>query len=162
MQVPPYTNPVYANRPIHPIHFQIIYTRSTRLLIGPYVLLKPIPAPPYSLRHPPLNPRIRSLRQKHKGHPHPLQTPIPDIMIDWLPYASSTTHSTSSLLLSSSSSSHLLRVFAKVFGYQNSIGLFAQIVLPCAVPWYEVIYGLTPAAYGTPGYTGGLGRINDL
>ncbi|KIK44323.1 hypothetical protein CY34DRAFT_642338 [Suillus luteus UH-Slu-Lm8-n1] len=41
-------------------------------------------------------------------------------------------------------------------------GLFTQIIYPCAAPWYEIIYDLTPTAYGTPGSAGGLARINKL
>jgi hypothetical protein len=41
-------------------------------------------------------------------------------------------------------------------------GLFTQIIHPCAAPWYEIIYDLTPTAYGTPGSAGGLARINEL
>ncbi|KAG2359666.1 hypothetical protein BDR07DRAFT_1414548 [Suillus spraguei] len=98
--------------------------------------------------------------------PHDILThfthPILDI-IAWLPYG--VIHYTFPLVLAALLwlfRPPTLRVFAKAFGYQNCIGVFAQIVLPCAAPWYEIIYGLTPAAYGTPGSAGGLGRIDDL
>ncbi|KAG1771568.1 hypothetical protein EV702DRAFT_1048921 [Suillus placidus] len=54
------------------------------------------------------------------------------------------------------------RIFAKAFGCQNCIGIFTQIIRPCAAPWYETIYNLTPTAYGTPGSAGGLARIDKL
>ena len=37
-----------------------------------------------------------------------------------------------------------------------------QIILPCAAPWYEIIYGLTPANYDMRGSAGGLLRIDAL
>ncbi|KAG2110446.1 hypothetical protein BD769DRAFT_1674606 [Suillus cothurnatus] len=54
------------------------------------------------------------------------------------------------------------RIFAKAFGYQNCIGVFTQIIHLGAAPWYEIIYGLTLAAYSTPGSAGGLARIDEL
>lgn len=88
--------------------------------------------------------------------------PILDI-IAWLPYG--VIHYTFPLVLAALLwlfRPPALPVFAQAFGYQNCIGVFTQIVLPCAAPWYEIIYGLTPAAYGTPGSAGGLGRIDEL
>jgi len=86
--------------------------------------------------------------------------PILDI-IAWLPYG--VIHYTFPLILAAFLwlfRPPALRVFAQAFGYQNCIGVFTQIVLPCAAPWYEIIYGLTPAAYETPGSAGGLRRID--
>ncbi|EGN97408.1 hypothetical protein SERLA73DRAFT_169749, partial [Serpula lacrymans var. lacrymans S7.3] len=56
----------------------------------------------------------------------------------------------------------VLRTWAKTFGYMNLIGVLTQIILPCAAPWYELIYGLTPASYATPGSAGGLARIDAI
>jgi len=42
------------------------------------------------------------------------------------------------------------------------IGVIVQIIFPCAAPWYELIYGLTPANYGVKGSPGGLIRIDTL
>lgn len=55
-----------------------------------------------------------------------------------------------------------LHFFANAFGYMNLIGVLIQILLPCAPPWYELIYGLTPANYGVHGSAGGLMRIDVL
>ncbi|KZT20034.1 PAP2-domain-containing protein [Neolentinus lepideus HHB14362 ss-1] len=55
-----------------------------------------------------------------------------------------------------------LHLWARTFGYMNLIGVIIQILLPCAAPWYELIYGLTPANYSMPGSAGGLGRIDAL
>jgi inositol phosphorylceramide synthase catalytic subunit len=55
-----------------------------------------------------------------------------------------------------------LHLWARAFGYMNLIGVVIQIGFPCAAPWYELIYGLTPASYDTPGAAGGLGRIDKL
>jgi inositol phosphorylceramide synthase catalytic subunit len=55
-----------------------------------------------------------------------------------------------------------LHLWARAFGYMNLVGVFIQIIFPCAAPWYELIYGLTPASYSTPGSAGGLGRIDKL
>ncbi|TFK51566.1 PAP2-domain-containing protein [Heliocybe sulcata] len=55
-----------------------------------------------------------------------------------------------------------LHLWARTFGYMNLIGVIVQILLPCAAPWYELIYGLTPANYSMPGSAGGLGRIDAL
>ncbi|KAJ6558124.1 hypothetical protein B0H19DRAFT_1150004 [Mycena capillaripes] len=56
----------------------------------------------------------------------------------------------------------VLRLWARVFGYLNWFGVFIQIVIPCAAPWYEIIHGLTPANYGMSGSPGGLLRIDRL
>jgi inositol phosphorylceramide synthase catalytic subunit len=55
-----------------------------------------------------------------------------------------------------------LHTFSKTFGYMNLIGVLTQIAFPCAAPWYELIYGLTPADYTVPGSPGGLARIDRL
>ncbi|KAF8151665.1 hypothetical protein B0H34DRAFT_728514 [Crassisporium funariophilum] len=53
-------------------------------------------------------------------------------------------------------------LWARTFGYMNLLGVAIQIVLPCSAPWYELIYGLTPANYGMKGSPGGLARIDAL
>jgi membrane-associated phospholipid phosphatase len=55
-----------------------------------------------------------------------------------------------------------LHLWARTFGYMNMIGVWCQILFPCAPPWYEIIYGLTPADYDTRGSAGGLMRIDHL
>jgi hypothetical protein len=55
-----------------------------------------------------------------------------------------------------------LHLWARAFGYMNLAGVVIQIIFPCAAPWYELIYGLTPASYSTPGSAGGLARIDKL
>jgi len=55
-----------------------------------------------------------------------------------------------------------LHLWGRTFGYMNLIGVIIQILLPCAPPWYELIYGLTPANYSMPGSAGGLARIDKL
>ncbi|KAJ8488969.1 hypothetical protein ONZ45_g13750 [Pleurotus djamor] len=52
--------------------------------------------------------------------------------------------------------------FSRAFGYLNLLGVWIQILLPCAAPWYELIHGLTPANYGMKGSPGGLARIDHL
>ncbi|KAI0919838.1 hypothetical protein AcW1_003013 [Taiwanofungus camphoratus] len=59
-------------------------------------------------------------------------------------------------------SKKVLHLWARAFGYMNLIGVFIQILLPCAPPWYELIYGLTPADYSMHGSAGGLARIDRL
>ncbi|KIJ06452.1 hypothetical protein PAXINDRAFT_103365 [Paxillus involutus ATCC 200175] len=44
----------------------------------------------------------------------------------------------------------------------QDLGEDIRILIPCAAPWYEVIYGLTPATYNIPGSPGGLARIDAL
>ncbi|KAG9087685.1 Aureobasidin resistance protein Aur1 [Ceratobasidium sp. UAMH 11750] len=44
----------------------------------------------------------------------------------------------------------------------NLTGVLIQLVFPCAPPWYELIYGLTPANYAVRGDPGGLARIDAL
>ncbi|KAG9057931.1 Aureobasidin resistance protein Aur1 [Serendipita sp. 407] len=55
-----------------------------------------------------------------------------------------------------------LQYWASAFGYLNLAGVVCQILFPCAPPWYELIYGLTPANYGMPGSAAGLARIDAL
>ena len=55
-----------------------------------------------------------------------------------------------------------LHLWARAFGYMNLTGVLIQILVPCSPPWYELIYGLTPANYGMPGSAGGLARIDRL
>ncbi|KAG8714904.1 Aureobasidin resistance protein Aur1 [Ceratobasidium sp. 423] len=55
-----------------------------------------------------------------------------------------------------------LKFWARAFGYMNLVGVLIQIVFPCAPPWYELIYGLTPANYSIHGAAGGLARIDAL
>lgn len=55
-----------------------------------------------------------------------------------------------------------LRFWSRTFGYLCLIGVLVQIVLPCAPPWYELIYGLTPATYEVRGSAAGLMRIDAL
>lgn len=59
-------------------------------------------------------------------------------------------------------SKHSLHLWARTFGYMNLIGVVIQIFLPCSAPWYELIYGLTPANYSMKGSPGGLARIDAL
>ena len=44
----------------------------------------------------------------------------------------------------------------------NLISVVIQIILPCSAPWYELIYGLTPANYSMKGSPGGLACIDAL
>lgn len=55
-----------------------------------------------------------------------------------------------------------LHFWSTAFGYMFLIGVIVQILFPCAAPWYELIYGLTPANYGVRGSPGGLIRIDYL
>ncbi|KAL1942233.1 hypothetical protein VTO73DRAFT_6297 [Trametes versicolor] len=55
-----------------------------------------------------------------------------------------------------------LHFWASAFGYMNLTGVLIQLVFPCAAPWYELIYGLTPADYTIRGSPGGLARIDRL
>ncbi|KAH9849139.1 PAP2-domain-containing protein [Lenzites betulinus] len=56
----------------------------------------------------------------------------------------------------------VLHYWASAFGYMNLTGVLIQLVFPCAAPWYELIYGLTPADYTIRGSPGGLARIDKL
>ncbi|KAF9530708.1 hypothetical protein CPB83DRAFT_155112 [Crepidotus variabilis] len=55
-----------------------------------------------------------------------------------------------------------LRMCATTFGYLNLISVVIQLGIPTSAPWYEVIYGLTPASYTMLGSPGGLARIDEL
>ncbi|TCD70354.1 Aureobasidin resistance protein Aur1 [Steccherinum ochraceum] len=55
-----------------------------------------------------------------------------------------------------------LHQWARIFGWLNLTGVIIQILLPCAPPWYEVIYGLAPATYAVRGSAAGLARIDAL
>ncbi|KAG6373540.1 PAP2-domain-containing protein [Boletus reticuloceps] len=89
--------------------------------------------------------------------------PVLDI-IAWLPYG--VIHYTYPLVLSLFiwlfRPPLALKTWAKTFGYMNLTAVLVQILVPCAAPWYEVIYGLTPATYDVPGSAGGLARIDAL
>lgn len=89
--------------------------------------------------------------------------PVLDI-VAWLPYG--VIHYTYPLVLSLFlwlfRPPLALKTWAKIFGYMNLTAVLIQILIPCAAPWYEVIYGLTPATYDVPGSPGGLARIDAL
>jgi len=89
--------------------------------------------------------------------------PILDI-IAWLPYG--VIHFIGPVLVAITlwlfAPKGALKFWATVFGYMNITGVWCQIVFPCSPPWYELIYGLTPANYGMPGSPGGLARIDAL
>lgn len=89
--------------------------------------------------------------------------PVLDI-IAWLPYG--VIHYTYPLVLSLFlwlfRPPLALKTWAVTFGYMNLTAVLIQILIPCAAPWYEVIYGLTPATYDVPGSPGGLARIDAL
>ncbi|KAE8259320.1 hypothetical protein A4X13_0g1106 [Tilletia indica] len=55
-----------------------------------------------------------------------------------------------------------VKFFATAFGFMNIIGVFIQVLLPCAPPWYELREGLTPANYSMKGSPAGLARIDAL
>ncbi|KAF7966337.1 hypothetical protein HWV62_20286 [Athelia sp. TMB] len=56
----------------------------------------------------------------------------------------------------------VLHLWAKMFGFMMLTGVVVQIIFPCAAPWYELIYGLTPADYSMHGSAGGLARIDAI
>lgn len=56
----------------------------------------------------------------------------------------------------------MVRWFAKGFGYMNLTGVIIQLLFPCAPPWYEILYGISPANYSMPGSPGGLARVDAL
>lgn len=56
----------------------------------------------------------------------------------------------------------VVKLWARAFGYMNLVGVITQILFPCAAPWYEVIFGLTPADYSMLGSPGGLLRIDNI
>ncbi|KAK0539941.1 Phosphatidylinositol:ceramide phosphoinositol transferase (IPC synthase) [Tilletia horrida] len=55
-----------------------------------------------------------------------------------------------------------VKFFGSAFGFLNLIGVFIQVLLPCAPPWYELREGLTPANYSMKGSPAGLARIDAL
>jgi len=55
-----------------------------------------------------------------------------------------------------------LHLWGRVFGYMNLTAVIIQIIFPCSAPWYELIYGLTPATYAVRGSPGGLARIDAI
>ncbi|CAD6973839.1 unnamed protein product [Tilletia controversa] len=55
-----------------------------------------------------------------------------------------------------------VKFFATAFGFMNILGVFIQVLLPCAPPWYELREGLTPANYSMKGSPAGLARIDAL
>jgi len=89
--------------------------------------------------------------------------PVLDI-VAWLPYG--TIHFVAPFLVAAAlwlfGPKRSLQFWASVFGYMNLIGVWCQIIFPCSAPWYELIYGLTPADYSMPGSPGGLARIDAL
>ncbi|KAF8966089.1 inositolphosphorylceramide synthase [Flammula alnicola] len=89
--------------------------------------------------------------------------PILDILA-WLPYG--VVHFTCPAVLAVFlwlfRTKPTLHLWARTFGYMNLAGVLIQLVLPCSAPWYELIYGLTPANYGMKGSPGGLARIDAL
>ncbi|KAM6499524.1 hypothetical protein JOM56_005032 [Amanita muscaria] len=89
--------------------------------------------------------------------------PILDILA-WIPYGVGhfTLPFLVALVLWLFRSKSVLRFWGKAFGYMNIVGVLIQLVFPCSPPWYEVLYGLTPANYGMPGSPGGLARIDAL
>ena len=56
----------------------------------------------------------------------------------------------------------VLHLWGRAFGWMNFVGVVTQIIFPCSAPWYEVIFGLTPAEYSMKGSPGGLLRIDNL
>ncbi|KAF8761283.1 PAP2 protein [Rhizoctonia solani] len=77
--------------------------------------------------------------------------PVLDVLA-WLPYGRN----------AGKGNNEALKFWARAFGYMNLAGVLIQIVFPCAPPWYELIYGLTPANYSIHGAAGGLARIDAL
>lgn len=89
--------------------------------------------------------------------------PILDVMA-WIPYgiAHYTVPFVVAIFVWLFRDKTVLHFWARCFGYMNTLAVFVQIVLPCAAPWYEVIYGLTPANYSVPGSAAGLLRIDAI
>ncbi|KAF8590956.1 PAP2-domain-containing protein [Ramaria rubella] len=89
--------------------------------------------------------------------------PVLDI-IAWLPYG--VIHFIAPFVVAASlwlfAPKPALRFWANLFGYMSITGVWCQILFPCSAPWYELIYGLTPADYSMPGSPGGLARIDGL
>ncbi|KAK9473966.1 uncharacterized protein V1510DRAFT_312395 [Dipodascopsis tothii] len=55
-----------------------------------------------------------------------------------------------------------LPVFARTFGYMNLTGVVIQLLFPNSPPWYENMYGLSPANYSMSGSPGGLSRVDQI
>ncbi|KAF8623870.1 hypothetical protein AX17_007272 [Amanita inopinata Kibby_2008] len=89
--------------------------------------------------------------------------PILDI-IAWIPYGVGhfVIPFVVALLLWLFRSKPVIHLWGRAFGYMNLVGVLTQLVFPCSAPWYELLYGLTPANYGMPGSPGGLARIDAL
>ncbi|KAF5319320.1 hypothetical protein D9619_008657 [Psilocybe cf. subviscida] len=89
--------------------------------------------------------------------------PILDILA-WLPYGvvHFTCPAVIAIFLWLFRTKETLHLWSRTFGYMNLVGVLIQLVLPCAAPWYELIYGLTPANYGMKGSPGGLARIDAI
>ncbi|KAG9092430.1 Aureobasidin resistance protein Aur1 [Ceratobasidium sp. 392] len=95
--------------------------------------------------------------------------PVLDILA-WLPYG--VIHFTAPFVVAAAlwlwrgnagkGNNEALKLWARAFGYMNLAGVLIQLVFPCAPPWYELIYGLTPANYSIHGDPGGLARIDAL
>ncbi|KAF9267182.1 PAP2-domain-containing protein [Marasmius fiardii PR-910] len=56
----------------------------------------------------------------------------------------------------------VLHLWSSALGYLMLSGVLIQLVFPCAAPWYELVYGLTPATYDVKGSPGGLIRIDNI
>ncbi|KAG8707125.1 Aureobasidin resistance protein Aur1 [Ceratobasidium sp. 395] len=95
--------------------------------------------------------------------------PVLDVLA-WLPYG--VIHFTAPFVVAAAlwlwrgnagkGNNEALKFWARAFGYMNLTGVIIQIIFPCAPPWYELIYGLTPANYSIRGSAGGLARIDAL
>ncbi|KAI5122421.1 hypothetical protein M0805_002971 [Coniferiporia weirii] len=89
--------------------------------------------------------------------------PVLDILA-WLPYG--VLHYTLPFVVSAFiwlfRPKEALHFWGRAFGYLNLIAVLTQLIIPCAAPWYELIYGLTPATYAVHGSAGGLARIDAL
>ncbi|ETW76678.1 hypothetical protein HETIRDRAFT_460872 [Heterobasidion irregulare TC 32-1] len=89
--------------------------------------------------------------------------PVLDVLA-WLPYG--VIHFTFPFVVGAFlwlfRSKEALHFWGRAFGYMNLIGVIIQILFPCASPWYEVIFGLTPADYSMLGSPGGLLRIDNI
>lgn len=89
--------------------------------------------------------------------------PILDV-IAWLPYG--VLHFVIPFVVAALSwlfrQKEVLHLWARMFGCMMLSGVVVQIFFPCAAPWYELIYGLTPANYSMHGSAGGLARIDAI
>ena len=89
--------------------------------------------------------------------------PVLDV-IAWLPYGIGhfTVPFVVAIFLWLFRPKQVLHLWGRAFGWMNFVGVVTQIIFPCAAPWYEVIFGLTPAEYSMKGSPGGLLRIDNL